>query len=182
MEIETKMTPKLYFQTGDGHIEEFGKYDRIIGVDLNHADDPGFYAKDILNKNGPFICRATVEGLDQLIASTTDDLELKMHDITKSLPNYIFQQSWTSVPIKINGLPIIVTTTTYQKRRHHKKRINKKWQKRYGYVDIEVQDKPAIFLNNKVYVTREFFEQLKQTCICHNIKYDYAYEYCSLLI
>lgn len=38
-------------------------------------------------------------------------------------------------------MQIIVTTRRVQNKRHRKKRINKKWAKRYGFTEHEVQEK-----------------------------------------
>ena len=37
-----------------------------------------------------------------------------------------------------NYCPIYIATKTFQKRKHKKKRINKKWQKIYGYYEINM--------------------------------------------
>lgn len=52
-----------------------------------------------------------------------------------------------------NGMEIIknnmLTKGTRQNKTHKSKRINKKWRKKYGYVDIP--DKQVYIINNKIY-------------------------------
>lgn len=62
------------------------------------------------------------------------------------------------------GVPIIVTTKTFQHRKHRKKRVNKKWAKRYGFREIEIQDAEIIFADGKIFVTKKGFEKLKGMC------------------
>ena len=53
-----------------------------------------------------------------------------------------------------------------QKRKHKKKRINKKWLKRYGVWEEWEGACPksqAIFVDNKLYVSRKMYKTLKET-------------------
>lgn len=53
-----------------------------------------------------------------------------------------------------------------QKRKHKKKRINKKWLKRYGVWEEWEGACPkgqAIFVDNKLYVSRKMYKILKET-------------------
>ena len=62
----------------------------------------------------------------------------------------------------LNGIPITITTKTVQNRKHKKRRINKKWLKRYGYTEREVQpDGSAYMYDGKLYMTKRDFERLK---------------------
>lgn len=54
-------------------------------------------------------------------------------------------------------IEIIVTTKRYQNRRHRKRRIDKKWAKRYGFTEYEVQNKPFLY-EGKLYVRQQDFE------------------------
>lgn len=57
-------------------------------------------------------------------------------------------------------IEIIVTTKRYQNRRNRKRRIDKKWAKRYGFTEYEVQDKPFLY-EGKLYVRRRDFDTIK---------------------
>lgn len=54
-----------------------------------------------------------------------------------------------------------------QKRKHKKKRINKKWLKRYGvweeWEGACPKSQAAIFIDNKLYVSRKMYKILKET-------------------
>ena len=68
--------------------------------------------------------------------------------------------------ILYNGLTVYVTTKTYQKRKHRKKRINKKWLKRYGCYEIDFMPHNQIIkVDNKIYMTKKTFEELKKNAI-----------------
>ena len=61
-------------------------------------------------------------------------------------------------------IEIIVTTKRYQNRRHRKRRIDKKWAKRYGFTEYEVQDKPFLY-EGKLYVRQQDVEIIKKSLI-----------------
>lgn len=63
----------------------------------------------------------------------------------------------------LTGIPIIITTRTIQNKKHKKKRINKKWLKKYGTTDYEIQPDDCLIIDGKVYVTRSAYERLKLT-------------------
>lgn len=74
-------------------------------------------------------------------------------------------------------IKIIITTKRIQNKKHKKKRINKKWAKRYGYIEYEMQEKGKfIFLDDCVYMTHDDFELLKKSfetsSYCENRTYD----------
>ena len=138
MEIKTKMAPKLYFQTDDGTMEAVGKCNYITDSVLHCAEDPGFYAKDILSKNSAFTCSVEIEGLDRIIGSMTEYVK-------EFMPTF----------------NIICTSQKIQRRTHRKRRINKKWAKRYGYDYVDVQSEPIMMIDNSIYVTHDGYETIK---------------------
>ncbi len=77
--------------------------------------------------------------------------------MNKSLINYLF------------GIDIIIQwehEVGDQKRKHKKKRINKKWLKRYGVWEEwegACSKGQAIFVDNKLYVSRRMYKILKET-------------------
>lgn len=60
-------------------------------------------------------------------------------------------------------LPIYIATKCIQKRKHKKKRINKKWQKRYGYYEINYMPHNEIVTmdDGTVFMTKRTFEKMK---------------------
>ena len=64
-----------------------------------------------------------------------------------------------------NGVPIIITnaiTKTVQARIHKKKRINKKWLKRYGYKEIQNENK-TYMIDGKLYImTQRCYNKMKK--------------------
>ena len=58
------------------------------------------------------------------------------------------------------GYPIIITTQRIQKRKHKKWRINKKWKKRYGFIDYEVQEQDCFIVDDKIYMKLGVYEQV----------------------
>lgn len=66
----------------------------------------------------------------------------------------------------LTGYPIYIATTEIQRRKHHKKRINKKWRKRYGMIELNsmphgevvMMDNGAIWMTKKTYI--EFTKQV----------------------
>lgn len=59
----------------------------------------------------------------------------------------------------LTGYPIYIATKEIQRRKHHKKRINKKWRKRYGMIELNsmphgevvMMDNGAIWMTKKTY-------------------------------
>lgn len=67
------------------------------------------------------------------------------------------------------GIPIIVTDKRKQKRTHRKKRINKKWAKRYGYIENNypfIEDDKMLMFKGQIYVNEKTFMKLR-----NNINY-----------
>ena len=62
---------------------------------------------------------------------------------------------------QLMGYPIYITTKKYQRRKHHKKRINKKWQKRYGYYEFNmISHGQVMMMNGAIYMTEKTFREL----------------------
>ena len=67
------------------------------------------------------------------------------------------------------GIPIIVTDKRKQKRTHRKKRINKKWAKRYGYIENNypfIEDDKMLMFKGQIYVNGKTCMKLR-----NNINY-----------
>jgi hypothetical protein len=64
-------------------------------------------------------------------------------------------------------VPIYIATKYIQKRKHRKKRINKKWQKRYGYYEINYMPHNEVITmdDGTVLMTKRTFEKLKSNWI-----------------
>ena len=63
----------------------------------------------------------------------------------------------------INGYPVHIATRKYQKRKHHKRRINKKWQKRYGFREYDLMPQgQVLMINGTLYMTETTFIELKE--------------------
>lgn len=62
------------------------------------------------------------------------------------------------------GYPIYIATKEIQVRKHHKKRINKKWQKRYGYFEINMMPHNDIVMTDDgvLYMTKKTYQRLKK--------------------
>lgn len=61
------------------------------------------------------------------------------------------------------GYPIYIATKEIQVRKHHKKRINKKWQKRYGYFEINMMPHNDVVMTDDgvLYMTKKTYQKLK---------------------
>lgn len=64
----------------------------------------------------------------------------------------------------INGYPIYIVTQEFQRRKHHKKRINKKWRKRYGMIELNSMPHGEVIMmdNGALWMTKRTFENLKK--------------------
>ena len=62
------------------------------------------------------------------------------------------------------GYPIYIATKEIQVRKHHKKRINKKWQKRYGYFEINMMSHNDVVMTDDgvLYMTKKTYQILKE--------------------
>lgn len=61
-------------------------------------------------------------------------------------------------------MPIYIATKRVQMRKHHKKRINKKWQKRYRYIEFNMMPHGAVFfdeINRVIHMTQKTYDELK---------------------
>ncbi|MCR4739156.1 MAG: hypothetical protein K5886_02715 [Lachnospiraceae bacterium] len=64
----------------------------------------------------------------------------------------------------LTGYPIYIATQEFQRRKHRKKRINKKWRKRYGTVELNsMPHGEVIIMDNRVLcMTKRTFEQIRK--------------------
>ena len=61
------------------------------------------------------------------------------------------------------GHPIYIATKKIQRRKHHKKRINKKWQKRYGYYEYNMIPHGEIYVMEEsgvIWMTEKTYREL----------------------
>lgn len=60
------------------------------------------------------------------------------------------------------GHPIYIATKKYQRRKHRKKRINKKWQKRYGYYEFNMipHGQVVMMANGEIWITEKTYKEL----------------------
>ena len=66
-------------------------------------------------------------------------------------------------PYDIYGYPIYIATKRIQRRKHHKKRINKKWAKRYGYMEINsMPHGEVVFIDGVIWMTQKTYEVIKK--------------------
>ena len=64
----------------------------------------------------------------------------------------------------ISGMPVVITdaiTKDVRKRTHKKKRIDKKWEKRYGYKSV-TDDEKCIMFNETIYMSQKCYERIKK--------------------
>ena len=62
----------------------------------------------------------------------------------------------------LTGYPVYIATKEIQPRKHRKKRINKKWQKRYGYEYDLMPHGQIIIVDGIIYMTKKTYEQFKR--------------------
>lgn len=63
----------------------------------------------------------------------------------------------------LTGYPIYIATQEFQRRKHKKKRINKKWRKRYGMVELNSMPHGEVIMmnNGAIWMTRRTYQELK---------------------
>lgn len=62
---------------------------------------------------------------------------------------------------KFNGVPIYIATQCIQRRRHKKWRTNKKWLKRYGYIELNMMPIHCpMYIDGAIWMTKRDFEEL----------------------
>lgn len=67
------------------------------------------------------------------------------------------------MPYIEHGYPIQIATKKYQRRKHRKKRINKKWQKRYGFHECDlIPHGKMIIVDGTIYMTEKTLNDLKR--------------------
>ena len=71
----------------------------------------------------------------------------------------------TDLEVLLTGHPIFIATKEIQRRKHHKKRINKKWLKRYGVIELNsMPHGQVVMMDNGVFLmTKRTFESLKKS-------------------
>lgn len=64
----------------------------------------------------------------------------------------------------LNGTPIVIDnyiTKTVRCRKHKKKRIDKKWEKKYGYKEVQDDTKVYMF-EGKLFMSQRCYDKLKK--------------------
>ena len=62
-----------------------------------------------------------------------------------------------------NGYKICFATKKYQRRKHRKNRINKKWQKRYGFAEYDYMPHGEIMqLDGVLWMTESTYKELRK--------------------
>ena len=70
----------------------------------------------------------------------------------------------------LTGYPIYIATQEFQRRKHKKKRINKKWRKRYGVIELNrLPHGHVIITSDCLYMTKRTFEEIKKGA---EVRYD----------
>ena len=63
----------------------------------------------------------------------------------------------------LTGYPIYIATQEFQRRKHKKKRINKKWRKRYGMIELNSMPHGEIVMmdNGVLWMTKKTYQRIK---------------------
>ena len=75
---------------------------------------------------------------------------------TKMISTAVF----VGAEVRIVPVEYIGTAYTVRRRRHKKRRIDKKWRKRYGYVQ-KYRDDKVLMINGCFWMTKNTYERLK---------------------
>jgi hypothetical protein len=69
----------------------------------------------------------------------------------------------TNYKTLLTDYPIYIATKEIQIKKHRKKRINKKWKKRYGIIELNyIPHGKIVMMDNRViWMTKRTFENLK---------------------
>lgn len=79
------------------------------------------------------------------------------------LTDYIVRIATEDYQRRFTGYTVRIATKEYQRRRHHKKRINKKWRKKYGLIEVNLMpDGQVIKLNDELWMTKKTFQEVKK--------------------
>lgn len=80
----------------------------------------------------------------------------------------------TNYEALLTGYPIYIATQEFQRRKHRKKRINKKWRKRYGIIELNSMPHGEVIMmdNGVLWMTKRTFEQIRKVS-----KYILTYSY-----
>lgn len=70
----------------------------------------------------------------------------------------------TNYEALLTGYPIYIATKEIQRRKHRKKRINKKWQKRYGMIELNSMPHGEVVMmdNGVLWMTKRTYQELTQ--------------------
>lgn len=62
----------------------------------------------------------------------------------------------------LTGYPVYIATKEIRRRKHHKKRIDKKWQKKYGFIEINsMPHGQVVMMDGAIWMTKKTFEQIR---------------------
>ena len=69
----------------------------------------------------------------------------------------------TNYEALLTGYPIYIATQEFQRRKHHKKRINKKWRKKYGTIELNSMPHGEIVMmdNGVLWMTKKTYQRIK---------------------
>lgn len=72
----------------------------------------------------------------------------------------------TNFEALLTGYPIYIATKKIQRRKHHKKRINKKWQKRYGFYEMNMMPHGQVVMmdNGVIWMTERTYQTVWKSC------------------
>ena len=77
----------------------------------------------------------------------------------------------TNYEALLTGYPIYIATKEVQRRKHHKKRINKKWQKRYGMIELNsMPHGKVVMIDGQLWMTRRTYLKLKGANRCQIVE------------
>lgn len=96
------------------------------------------------------------------ISAVSEDIRKEVDQSNaQKLSEHISQrvQEITHVPIEL-GYDVIITTRRKQNRKHKRPRINKKWAKRFGFTELEIQDDHPIISGGLVFMTKSCYDKL----------------------
>lgn len=67
------------------------------------------------------------------------------------------------------GYPIYIATKEIQRRKHHKKRINKKWLKRYGMIELNSMPHGEVVMmdNGAIWMTKKTYQRIVSESMKH---------------
>ena len=70
----------------------------------------------------------------------------------------------TNYEALLMGYHVYIATKEVQRRKHHKKRINKKWRKRYGMIELNsIPHGEVLIIGDTLWMTRRKYLKLRGT-------------------